>query len=204
MPANTQSPAIKSHQLKWGQCTACSLCHTRRNVVTYRGNTQPVDLLFIGEGPGQAEDVLGEPFVGPSGQLLTQIIEESIKSLNDGGTIRLSFTYGFTNVVCCLPLDSKGKIRKPKRDEMEACKERFLETLGICQPQGLVVVGDTAKEYVGGLMRTRAFQLVPWTSIKHPAAMLRGPSEELAPHRLIAETEIVNLVRGVVLGVPFS
>ena len=50
-------------------CTRCGLCQTRKNVVFGVGNKR-ADILFVGEGPGEQEDIQGEPFVGPAGKLL--------------------------------------------------------------------------------------------------------------------------------------
>ena len=54
-------------------CTACGLCQTRHNVVFGVGNEE-ADVMFIGEGPGEQEDLQGEPFVGPAGRLLDDML----------------------------------------------------------------------------------------------------------------------------------
>lgn len=56
-----------------GKCTKCQLCQTRTNVVFGVGN-QEADVMFIGEGPGQQEDLQGQPFVGPAGKLLDDMM----------------------------------------------------------------------------------------------------------------------------------
>ena len=53
-------------------CTRCGLCETRHNVVFGVGNVN-ADVMFVGEGPGEQEDLRGEPFVGPAGKLLDDI-----------------------------------------------------------------------------------------------------------------------------------
>ena len=54
-------------------CTKCKLCHTRKNVVFGVG-PKNADIMFIGEGPGEQEDILGEPFVGAAGKLLDDML----------------------------------------------------------------------------------------------------------------------------------
>ena len=56
-------------QQSCNQCTRCDLCQTRHNVVFGVGNTS-ADVMFVGEGPGEQEDLQGLPFVGPAGKLL--------------------------------------------------------------------------------------------------------------------------------------
>ena len=56
-----------------GNCTKCALCDTRHNVVFGVGNEQ-ADILFVGEGPGEQEDLKGEPFVGAAGKLLDDML----------------------------------------------------------------------------------------------------------------------------------
>lgn len=87
-------------------CTACRLCEARTNVVVARG-TPGARVLFIGEGPGAAEDERGEPFVGRSGKLLDQWI----------AALDVGDDWCITNIVRCRPPDN----RPPKPDEMEAC-----------------------------------------------------------------------------------
>ncbi len=65
------------HVLNWKDCERCYLSQRRTKVVLCRG-TLPCDVLFVGESPGKSEDVLGEPFIGPSGQLLGKIVQKAL------------------------------------------------------------------------------------------------------------------------------
>ena len=56
-----------------GNCTRCGLCETRHNVVFGIGN-ETADIMFVGEGPGEQEDLQGIPFVGPAGQFLDEML----------------------------------------------------------------------------------------------------------------------------------
>ena len=62
---------------KWKDCRDCYLCETRNRIVFARG-TIPADVLFLGEAPGESENVTGVPFDGPAGNLLDAIIGRSV------------------------------------------------------------------------------------------------------------------------------
>ena len=89
------------------QCQNCPLSETRTNVVFGVGNRQ-ADILFIGEGPGEQEDLQGEPFVGPAGKLLDLML-----SLID---LDRSKVY-IANIVKCRP----PRNRDPLNTEQDAC-----------------------------------------------------------------------------------
>jgi DNA polymerase len=84
MPATEEAakPAVESRTLEavhaeLGECTRCPLCEGRTQIVFGDGNPH-ADLLFIGEGPGEQEDLRGLPFVGRAGELLTRMIEKGL------------------------------------------------------------------------------------------------------------------------------
>ena len=91
-----------------GQCTRCGLCETRHNVVFGIGNEQ-ADVMFVGEGPGEQEDLQGIPFVGPAGKLLDDML--SIIDLNRNSNCYIA------NIVKCRP----PRNRDPLETEQEAC-----------------------------------------------------------------------------------
>ena len=88
-------------------CTACALCERRTNVVFGVGNRN-ADILFVGEGPGEQEDLQGEPFVGAAGKLLDDML--SIIDLDREKCY-------IANIVKCRPPGN----RDPQEDEQEAC-----------------------------------------------------------------------------------
>ena len=92
---------------KCQSCTACPLCETRHNVVFGVGD-RGADLMFVGEGPGEQEDLRGEPFVGPAGQLLDDML-----SIID---VDRTNCY-IANIVKCRP----PRNRDPQEPEQEAC-----------------------------------------------------------------------------------
>jgi len=143
-------------------CAKCRLALTRHCVVRGRGAV-PATLLFLGEGPGVSEDLLGEAFVGPAGQLLD-------KMLRDAGLQGVPVY--FTNCVLCRPCDSKGGAnREPAPDEIAACRTNVLQIVDAVCPQEVILVGDTAKRHL-----RRVFAEA--TCITHPSALLRlgGPA----------------------------
>ena len=170
----------RKHKEKWQNCERCALCTRRKNVVLCRGRL-PCDVLFIGEAPGQSEDVLGKPFVGPAGKLLDSIIEEAI----DG-----QFDYALTNVVACIPLDENGdKMSEPPEEAIKACNERLLELMTMANPKLCVAVGKIPAKWVPKL--TGYGQHENLIAITHPAAILRMDVSQqgLAIQRCVAAIE---------------
>lgn len=156
----------KQHRAKWDACTGCSLCTNRRRVVLYRGDL-PADVLFIGEAPGTSEDDLGQPFVGPAGQLLNRIITNAMF----GRKVRL----GFTNLVACIPLGDDGKKAvEPPADAIAACSTRLHECFSLANPKGLVFVGKLPSSVLGAI---KPYSEGLSTTITHPAAILRAEKQ---------------------------
>ena len=111
-------------------CELCKLSAGRTQVVFGVGRPD-ADLLFVGEGPGEQEDLKGEPFVGRAGQLLTQLIE-GIGLTRDDVYI--------ANVVKCRPPGN----RDPQPDEIEACAPWLDRQLSLIQPRVIVTLGNFA------------------------------------------------------------
>ncbi|MGC3988904.1 MAG: uracil-DNA glycosylase family protein [Chthoniobacteraceae bacterium] len=159
------------------QCVKCPhLVKSRTQVVFGVGNID-ARLMFVGEAPGEDEDLQGEPFVGRAGQLLTKIIEAM-------GLTRADVYIG--NVLKCRPDMPPGVSgnRKPKLDEMKTCLPYLEEQIEIIQPKALVALGATAME---GLInetspmnrlrgRWHEFNGIPLMATYHPAYLLRNQS----------------------------
>lgn len=164
-----KKPKWKDHKAKWGNCEACELCETRKNIVLAKARgTLPTDILFVGEAPGRVEDRYGKPFVGPAGHLLDEILEEVIPSW-----VKLAFT----NIISCIPLDENGqKVKQPHREHIKACKARLVEFYHVARPQYLVSVGKLAEKHIDTLLKKKEIvhdeEYI--TSIIHPAAILRA------------------------------
>ncbi|WP_240807181.1 uracil-DNA glycosylase [Polyangium spumosum] len=151
-------------------CTRCRLCETRTQTVFSRGNPLS-ELLFVGEGPGSEEDLQGEPFVGPAGQLLDRMIAAM--------GYRRDEVY-ICNIVKCRPPEN----RKPQPEEMEACKGWLAAQLELLRPKYIVALGATAIQgLIGtseGITRLRGkwkmYRGIPVMPTFHPAYLLRQPS----------------------------
>lgn len=113
------------------QCTRCSLCETRTNVVFGVGIPN-ADIMFIGEGPGEQEDLKGEPFVGPAGKLLDDML--SIIDLDRRSNIYIA------NIVKCRP----PRNRDPLEEEQAACMDFLRQQVALVKPKIIVCLGRIA------------------------------------------------------------
>ncbi|MCI8497577.1 MAG: uracil-DNA glycosylase [Clostridiales bacterium] len=153
-------------------CRKCALCEGRNNVVFGVGNEQ-AEVLFVGEGPGQQEDLKGEPFVGRAGQLLD-------KFLDAVGMSRKSVY--IANIVKCRPPEN----RDPRPEEQEACIGWLRNQVALMRPKIIVCLGRIAamKLIKPDFKVTREhgqfFEKngVLMMGTFHPAALLRNPSQK--------------------------
>lgn len=166
MPRTSLNPAPtpwQRHVAAWRDCRRCEYAALRRRVVLARGKL-PADVLFIGEGPGRSEDVLGEPFVGPAGQLLDDIIGRA------GG---LGFRLAWTNLVACIPKGTDGeKVGRPDPKCIKACSPRLVDLIRLADPKLIVYVGDDAARWVDKVVPNHGRTAV---HVHHPAWLLRRP-----------------------------
>ncbi len=111
-------------------CTRCGLCQTRHNVVFGAGK-RDADVMFIGEGPGEQEDLQGEPFVGPAGKLLDDML--SIIDLSRENAY-------IANIVKCRPPGN----RDPLDEEQAACVDYLRNQVALIRPKIIVCLGRIA------------------------------------------------------------
>lgn len=149
-------------------CRSCELCRTRNNVVFGIGN-ENADVMFVGEGPGEQEDLKGEPFVGPAGKLLDDML--SIIDL-----YRQENCY-IANIVKCRP----PRNRDPQEAEQDACIGYLRNQVALVKPKIIVCLGRiAAKKLIDPDYRITR-QHGQWvqkdgiwmTAIYHPSALLR-------------------------------
>lgn len=148
-------------------CGKCELCKTRTNVVFGVGN-QTADIMFIGEGPGEQEDLQGVPFVGAAGKLLDDMM--SIIDLDRNNSY-------IANIVKCRP----PRNRDPEEAEQDACVDYLYNQIALVQPKVIVCLGRiAAKRMIRGDYRitkehgTWICRDGVWmTAIYHPSALLR-------------------------------
>lgn len=155
------------------QCRRCGLCETRHNVVVGVGPSN-AEVLFIGEGPGENEDLQGEPFVGRGGKLLDL-------ALHAVGLDRHHNIY-IANTVKCRP----PKNRDPLPEEQQACAPWLAEQIRLLNPKIVVCLGRVSacrmikedfkvtKEH--GQFFEKDGRLYMGTL--HPAAVLRDPRKK--------------------------
>lgn len=173
----------QQHVEDWKSCTLCELSKSRSRVVLARGSI-PCDLLFVGEAPGESENAVGKPFVGPAGRLLDLIIIRSIphtryKNEDDPGKDQLvpEYSYALTNIVSCIPREEDGsKTSEPPDEAVKACQPRLKEIVQIADPKLLVCVGKFATDWLtpGFRHSIKLHRPVSMIHIVHPAAILRA------------------------------
>lgn len=154
------------------QCTRCGLCETRHNVVFGIGN-ENADILFIGEGPGEQEDLQGIPFVGPAGKLLDDML--SIIDLDRNQNCYIA------NIVKCRP----PRNRDPLETEQDACIGYLRHQVALVKPKVIVCLGRIAAKKVIDAEYRITRQHGQWiqkngiwmTAIYHPSALLRDVSK---------------------------
>ncbi len=153
-------------------CRKCKLCETRHNVVIGKGNRN-ADIMFIGEGPGEQEDLQGVPFVGPAGQLLDKMLKAIDLTLED--------VY-IANVVKCRPPFN----RDPEEEEQEACLNYLRYQLVLVKPKIIVCLGRIAGTAIISPTFKITKQRGQWlerkgywiTSTFHPSALLRDETKK--------------------------
>lgn len=155
------------------KCTKCGLCSTRHNVVFGVGNPN-AKLLFVGEGPGENEDLQGEPFVGRAGKLLDTML--------DAVDLSRSRNIYIANIVKCRPPQN----RDPLPEEQEACIGWLRNQFAIMRPRIVVCLGRIAgmKLMDPNMKITRQHgQFIDkkgtlMMATLHPAALLRNPNQK--------------------------
>ncbi|MBR3835342.1 MAG: uracil-DNA glycosylase [Clostridia bacterium] len=154
-------------------CQKCLLGATRTNLVFGVGN-ENAEVLFIGEGPGEQEDLKGEPFVGRSGQLLDKYMDAI-------GLDRKKNIY-IANMVKCRPPHN----RDPQQDEQEACLDWLREQVRLMKPKIIVCVGRIAAQKLIGAdfkVTQQHGEFIEKNGVLmmgtfHPAALLRNPNNK--------------------------
>jgi uracil-DNA glycosylase family protein len=179
------------------ECRGCDLYQHAARAVFGEG-PKSAAIMFIGEQPGDEEDRLGRPFVGPAGRLFD-------RALQDAGIDR-SEVY-ITNAVKHFKFEERGKRRihkKPSNSEVKACRPWLEAEIMAIHPEIIVCLGATAAQSVFGpdyrVTKERGkFVAHPWgpqaTSTIHPSAILRAPDEEqrhVEYERLVGELKKVR------------
>ena len=173
-PGGDRESALAKVAEQVAACTLCGLCETRTQTVFSDGNPH-AQVVFVGEAPGEQEDLKGLPFVGRAGQLLTDIIHKGME------LDRQSDTY-ICNVLKCRPPGN----RNPNPEEMNLCEPYLVRQLELVQPKVIVALGGIAAK---ALLKTEAsvgslrgkwheYHGIPLRVTYHPAYLLRSPGEK--------------------------
>ena len=161
-------------------CQACDL-YKRGTQTVFGAGTRNAEVLFVGEQPGNDEDLEGEPFVGPAGKLLDKALEEA------GIDRQKAYV---TNVVKHFKWEPRGKRRihkKPNAKEIAACRPWLEAEIEIVKPKVIVCLGATAAQaLLGSQFRVSKdggkfieSDLAPYIiATVHPSAILRAPDDE--------------------------
>jgi uracil-DNA glycosylase family 4 len=179
VPAEALGP-VDTGGMDWAElkaavagCTACELHKTRTQTVFGVGD-ENADWLFIGEAPGADEDAQGEPFVGPAGKLLDNMLKSI--GLKRGDKVYIA------NVVKSHPPDN----RNPHLNEITACFPYLRRQIELIQPKLIVTLGKIASDTLLGSEATiaslrgkvHAYQGIPLIATYHPAYLLRTPQDK--------------------------
>ncbi len=177
IPEQLTLPALKEAA---ADCKACDLWKLGTQTVFGEGRRR-APVMFVGEQPGNEEDLTGKPFVGPAGRLLDQALEEA-------GIDRLQ-TY-VTNVVKHFKWEPRGKRRihkKPNAVEIAACRPWLEAEIAAVKPKVIVALGATAAQALLGPQFRVTKQrgefiestLAPYMmATVHPSSILRAPDDE--------------------------
>jgi uracil-DNA glycosylase family protein len=173
-------PTLASVRAAAKNCTACDLYRRGTQTVFGEGASEAA-LMLVGEQPGDAEDLSGQPFVGPAGKLLDRALAEA-------GIDRAQVYV--TNVVKHFKWEPRGKRRihkKPNAGEIAACRPWLDVEIALVKPRGIVCLGATAAQALlgkqfkvtvhrGEFIKSPLAPLVLATV--HPSSLLRAPDEE--------------------------
>ena len=197
-PLVPEKPSLPKLRAAAAGCTACPLYRTGTQTVFGEG-LAAARAVFVGEQPGDSEDKIGRPFVGPAGKLLDRALEEA------GIDRKLVYV---TNVVKHFKWTARGKRRlheKPNAREIAACRPWLEAELAVVHPEVLVCLGATAAQALLGRsfkvtqMRGEILQHEAARSVMatvHPSSILRQRDEEARRVELAAFVDDLRVVAG--------
>jgi uracil-DNA glycosylase len=162
-------------------CRACDLCQSRGQTVFGVGQ-QSAQWMVVGEAPGEQEDQAGQPFVGPSGQLLDRMLAALHLTRSEEGDLPPAQRVYIANTLKCRP----PRNRNPSAQEMAQCEPYLVRQIELLRPRIILAMGRFAvqallrsDEPIGKLRgRVHHYQGVPLVVTYHPAYLLRSPLDK--------------------------
>jgi uracil-DNA glycosylase family 4 len=162
-------------------CTACGLCNSRTQTVFGTGHPR-AHWMVVGEAPGEQEDLSGQPFVGPAGQLLDRMLSALQLTRSVDGELPPAQRVFIANTLKCRP----PRNRNPSPGEMLQCEPFLQRQIDLVQPRVILAMGVFAvkallrsEEPLGRLRgRVHRYHGVPLVVTYHPAYLLRQPMEK--------------------------
>jgi uracil-DNA glycosylase len=195
-PLIPEHPTIEKLRESAAGCKACDLWKRGTQTVFGEGSRH-AKVMFVGEQPGDQEDLQGKPFVGPAGRVLDKALE--IAGIDRGDVY-------VTNAVKHFKWEPRGKRRihkKPRQLEITACRPWLEAEIAVTKPEVVVCLGATAAQSLLGTkfkVTERRGEVMSSTlapsivATVHPSSILRAPDEEA---RQQAMTDFVNDLRAI-------
>jgi uracil-DNA glycosylase len=196
-PFVPRKPTLRTAREAAKGCTGCDL-YRRATQTVFGEGPNDAEVVFVGEQPGDAEDIAGKPFVGPAGRVFDKALE-AVGIARDRVYV--------TNVVKHFKWEAKGKRRihaKPSALEIKACLPWLEAELDVIKPTALGCLGATAAQALLGPKFRVTRQRGEWVSARwaphvmatiHPSAILRAPDEEARQaelERFVADLRILR------------
>lgn len=187
--------------LSWKQkldtCMSCSLsdnCNRRIGIRRSHPNYldhPTIDLLFVGEAPSSQDYILRQPFSGPAGHELSELLAESLNP---------SIRYALTNTVHCTPFvdSSRLNIRTPSLPEITACRVHLMSLIGILDPKHIIALGKSAQKSLKKFIPERAYNWaasdspLAFTTLMHPEEILASKQADLERARFTLAIEAIS------------
>jgi DNA polymerase len=174
-------PTLNSLRKRAAECTACDL-YKRGTQTVFGEGSEHAKVILVGEQPGDKEDLMGRPFVGPAGNILNKALE--IAGIERGETY-------VTNIVKHFKWEPRGKKRihkKPNTLQIAACRPWFDAEVQVIKPQVVICLGATAAQAIlgrkfkvtknrGELIFDSAIAVAVMATV-HPSSILRAPDDE--------------------------
>lgn len=150
------------------QSQSCSICDISRfctHKVTHRihnpHNRDTLDILFLGEAPGESEYINKTPFIGPAGEFLNAIIEEALNP---------NTSYCITNAIWCVPYtdNTRSLYRSPFLSEIQGCGGNVRSTINLVKPKHFIALGAIAEKSF------KYLKITNYCKISHPSAIMQS------------------------------